>query len=148
MLDSHRAAVHFDPAAGGWINRSQLMSTGVHSPGTKAQSGNGNLRGPRTSSPQMSNAESGKSYGIKLGPTEILLMEHQEKNPFSLPACKQQSTPLFVLPHARVRTSKPTPCLLFFAAYADWESEINSRGWYDKPGEAVPVGNKTFGRPL
>jgi hypothetical protein len=48
----------------------------------------------------------------------------------------------------RVRNSEFTRYLLSFAAHSDWESEINNRGWYDKPGEAVPVGNKTFGRPL
>ena len=153
MLDSHRAAVHFDPAAGGWINQSQLMSTGVHSPGTKAESGNGNLRGARPTSPPTA---SSKSYGIKLGPTEILMMNHQEKNPFSLPTCKQsaparQAHPPFCIrfpTRTRVRNSEITRYLLSVAAHSDWESEINNRGWYDKPGEAVPVGNKTFGRPL
>ena len=119
MLGSHRAAVHFDPAAGGWINQSQLMSTGVHSPGTKAESGNGNLRGARPTSPPTA---SSKSYGIKLGPTEILMMNHQEKNPFSLPTCKQsaparQAHPPFCIriPHAHARAKQRVhPLLAFF----------------------------------
>ena len=81
--------MHFDPSAGGWINVSQLTSTGEHSPGTKAD-GNGNLRYPRSVSPTMGEPEAVKSYGIKLGPTEMMMIKQQEKDPFSQPTCTQR----------------------------------------------------------
>ena len=31
---------------------------------------------------------------------------------------------------------------------SDWDEKANTRGWYDKPGEPVPLGNTTWGRPL
>ena len=85
-------AVRFDPIAGGWISESQFNSTGVHSPGTKEEGGNGNLRsGAPAVTIKEEPAPGSKSYGITLGPTEMLLMQSQEKNPFSFPSCTRSS---------------------------------------------------------
>ena len=115
----------FDPSAGGWICESQIKSMGAFSPGTK-ESGNGNLRlspdrargnfskiADKMLSPEKPNEW---KSAIKLGPTERLINQYQQDNPFTFPAY--------------------------------WAPDANSRGWYDKPGETIPIGNTQFGRRL
>ena len=121
--------MRFDALAGGWITEAQLKSTGAFSPGTR-ESGNGNLRPlsyrsppgdalARAASafmPREATAAAQWKSAIKLGPTERLINQYQQDNPYTFPAY--------------------------------WPPEANSRGWYDKPGEPIPIGNTTFGKKL
>jgi hypothetical protein len=80
----------FSPDQGGWINHSQVKSTGAFSPGVKEVTHNGNLKLGVAESPPV--RPPGQSYGITLGPTELLQMQHAEKNPFSFPSYWDQQT--------------------------------------------------------
>lgn len=74
----------FSPEKGGWINQSQVKSSGAYSPGVKEATHNGNVKASIEESPPV--RPPGKSYGIKLGPTEMLMMQHSANNPFTFPS--------------------------------------------------------------
>ena len=119
--------MQFDASRGGWITEAQLRSTGAFSPGTK-ENGNGNLRALSYRSP------SGDAI------VRAAFM------PPEATAAAQWKSAIKLGPTERLINKYQQDNPYTLPAY--WPPEANSRGWYDKPGEPIPLCNTNFGKKL